>query len=121
MAYTEFGEFFRILRIKNHEVLADAKVFLGVSTAFISSVECGKKRVPSDWFNKITDHYNLSQEEQAELRHAIDNSKKIVKFDLSAASSLQKSVVLQFQRSFDEADEETMKEIQKVLERRFKK
>lgn len=44
MSYTEFGEYFRILRIKHHEVLNDAKKFLGVSTAFISSVECGKKR-----------------------------------------------------------------------------
>ena len=63
MAYTEFGEFFRILRIKNHEVLADAKEFLGVSSAFISSVECGKKGVPEDWVEKIICHYNLSQED----------------------------------------------------------
>lgn len=45
MAYTEFGEYFRILRIKNREVLADAKGFLNVSTAFISAVECGKKQI----------------------------------------------------------------------------
>jgi len=121
MAYTEFGEFFRILRIKNHEVLADAKEFLGVSTAFISSVECGKKAIPADWFEKITNHYKLSVEKQTKLKEAIDNSKKSIRIDLATANSLQKQVALQFQRSFDEDDEETLKEIQKVLERRSKK
>ena len=121
MAYTEFGEFFRILRIKNHEVLADAKEFLDVSTAFISSVECGKKAIPNDWFEKITVHYNLSPKDQAKLRSTIDNSKKSIKIDLVSANSLQKEVALQFQRSFDEDDEETLKEIQKILERRSKK
>lgn len=121
MAYTEFGEFFRILRIKNHEVLADAKEFLGVSTAFISSVECGKKTIPNDWFGKIAEHYSLSEKDKMKLKEAIDNSKKSIRIDLAAATNLQKQVALQFQRSFDEDDEETLKEIQKILERRFKK
>lgn len=121
MEYTEFGEFFRILRIKNHEVLADAKKFLGVSTAFISSVECGKKNVPEDWFKKITRHYKLNEMEQQSLFEAIEKSKKSLKLDLSVASTLQKQVALQFQRSFYDVDDETLKEIQRLLERRKRK
>lgn len=121
MAYTEFGEYFKILRIKNHEVLADAKEFLGVSTAFISSVECGKKQIPDDWSTKIAKHYNLSSNEQIELNDVIAKSKKSIKIDLISANNLKKTVALQFQRSFDDMDDETMKEIQKLLERRMKK
>lgn len=117
MGYTEFGELFRILRIKHHEVLADVKSFLGVSSAFISSVECGKKPIPSDWFEKLSNHYNLSKKEQDELAYAIDVSKKALKIDISTASATQKSVAIQFQRSFDGLDEKTANEIMEILER----
>lgn len=121
MPYTVFGEYFRILRIKNHEVLADAKTFLGVSTAFISSVECGKKSIPDDWYEKICSHYQLSTEESKELAEAIEQSKKTIKIDISRASAVHKQVALQFQRSFEDVDDETMVEIQKLLERSINK
>lgn len=121
MSYTKFGENFKILRIKNKEVLADAKEFLGCSTAFISAVECGKKQVPEDWFEKIVKHYDLSYEEQQELKESIEETKKSVKIDLSNASAFHKTIALQFQRSFDDLDDEQMREIQKVLEESFKK
>lgn len=121
MSYTKFGELFRILRIKNHEVLADAKDFLGVSTAFISSVECGKKSVPDDWAEKIINHYKLSNIEAKELIDAIDQSKKTMRIDISSVSELKRSVALQFQRSFQDADEDTMLEIQRILEERREK
>ncbi len=118
MVYTKFGEYFKILRIKHNEVLGDAKKFLNVSSAFISSVECGKKSIPEDWYLKIVEHYNLNEKEQIELQNAIDMSKKQVKIDLSNATNLQKNVCLQFQRSFNEVDDETLKEIQNLLKRR---
>ena len=121
MAYTEFGEYFRILRIKNREVLADAKEFLNVSTAFISAVECGKKQIPEEWFEKIVNHYGLNEIEQMELKEAIERSKSSIKINLLAASPIQKSVALQFQRSFDDLDDEEMMEIQKILERNIRK
>lgn len=121
MSYTEFGKYFRILRIKNHEVLANAKEFLGVSTAFISAVECGKKQIPDDWFDKLTEHYNLSFSEQNELRDAIEKSRKSIKINFENADNFKKTVALQFQRSFDDLDDKTMEEIQKLLERNVKK
>lgn len=43
MAYTKFGEYMRVLRIKNHEVMGDLAKVLNVSTPFLSAVENGKK------------------------------------------------------------------------------
>ena len=120
MKCNEFGKYFRILRIKNGEVLADAKEFLGASISFISSVECGNKAVPDDWFKKLSDHYNLSEKEKRELKDAIDKSKKVLKINISNSNDLRKNVALQFQRSFEEVDDDTLLEIQKLLERRRK-
>ena len=121
MSYTQFGEYFRILRIKNREVLADAKEFLNASSAFISAVECGKKQIPEDWFIKIVTHYNLDEVEQVNLKEAIELSKTSIKICLTTASPIQRSVAVQFQRSFDDLDEVEMIEIQKILERNIRK
>lgn len=43
MAYTSFGEYVRILRIKNHEVMGDLAKILNVKVSFLSAVENGKK------------------------------------------------------------------------------
>ena len=42
MAYTKFGEFVRILRIRHHEVMGDMAGVLGASLPFLSAVENGK-------------------------------------------------------------------------------
>ena len=121
MSYTPFGEFFRILRIKHHEVLNDAKEFLGVTCAYISSVECGKRAVPSDWKDKIIEHYNLNDKEITELEESIVESATSIKLGLVNTTSVQRSVVMQFQRSFDNLDEKSAKEIMEILERNQKR
>lgn len=117
MGYTKFGEKFRILRIMHHEVLSDASVFLHSSCSFISSVETGKKNVPADWLNLISEHYKLTDAERLELSNSIEDSKTTVKIDMIAASTAKRSAALQFQRSFDCLDDETANEILKILKR----
>ncbi len=117
MKYTPFGEFYKILRIKNHENLSDASKLLGVSPAFISSVECGKRPVPEEWFEIISAKYSLSATEQLNLKDAIDSSQTIVKLGLLNASLQQRKVAVAFQRSFDHVDEETANELLKILEK----
>ena len=117
MRYTKFGEQFRILRIKHHEVLADAAVFLDATSSFISSVETGRKNVPDKWLDLICEHYSLSDKEHSELAEAIEESKTAVKIDMVAATAAQRSVALQFQRSFDGLDEKTAQEIMEILKR----
>lgn len=117
MNFTEFGEYFKILRIKHKEVLKDASKFLGVSCAFISSVECGKKTIPEEWYDKIVSHYRLNEKQQKELRDVIDRSAKAVKLNLENVTPTQKDLVVQFQRSFKDLDEKTTNEIINILKR----
>lgn len=120
MSYTPFGIFFRTLRIKHHEILSDASKFLNVTSAYISSVECGKRPVPEEWAALITEHYGLSHAEIVEMNQAIEESKTSIKINLSRSGSAQRSAAIQFQRSFDEMDDETANEILKIIERNKK-
>ena len=115
MAYTKYGEFMRILRVKFHEVMGDTAEFLGVKLPFVSAVETGKRNVPEDWYEKIVKHYNLSLDEQKELREAINESKTQMKINLVNTNNVKRQMALQFQRSFDDIDEETARRIIEML------
>lgn len=121
MAYTSFGEFVRILRIKNHEVMGDLAKVLNVQVPFLSAVENGKKNVPIEWIAKIVEHYNLGNDEEEELRNAIEESKTQYKIKADNASKTQRKAVVQFARSFDNMDDETAERIIELLNNKEEK
>lgn len=116
MGYTKFGELLRIIHIKHHEVMGDMAEILGTSTPFLSAVENGKKNVPQNMVNKIVKHYNLSKEEEEELKKAAADSKTQIKIDLKKSDEYQREAALKFARSFDNIDDETAERIIKILE-----
>ena len=91
-----------------------AKV-VGVSLPFLSAVENGKKNVPADWFDKLSEHYNLTNNEQLELKEAIEESKTHLKIITNGAGNNQRKAALQFARSFDDMDDETALKILELL------
>ena len=118
MGYTRFGEFVRILRIQNHQVMGDMAKALNTSVPFLSAVENGKKNVPSDWIEKITNIYALNDDQRAELVDAIEESKTQYKIVAANASALQRKTALKFARSFDDIDDETAEKILALLSRK---
>ena len=70
MGYTKFGKAVRKFMIDKDETLGDLATLMGVSTAFISSVLTGKKKVPEDWYGTICGHYNLNENERKNLYDA---------------------------------------------------
>lgn len=117
MAYTKFGEFMRVQRVRHHEVMGDIAKVLGVKIPFISAVENGKRNVPENWFSLIAAHYNLSSVEAEELLQAIEDSKTQAKISLLSATPSQRQVALQFQRSFEQLDDDIANEILKILQK----
>ena len=89
MAYTLFGEFVRILRIKHHQIMGDMAKILDTSLPFLSAVENGKKNVPCEWIDKLTKWYNLTDSEKSELEEAIESSKTQYKLRTSTAGGHQ--------------------------------
>ncbi len=115
MSYTSFGEFMRVLRVKNHEVMGDVAKMLGVKVPFLSAVENGKKNVPSEWIEKIVTYYNLDAKGQAELKEAIEESKTQYKIIMNDSGVNQRKAAMRFARSFDDMDDETAIAILKLL------
>ena len=115
MSYTSFGEFMRLLRVKNHEVMGDVAKMLGVKVPFLSAVENGKKNVPTEWIDKIVNYYNLNEDEQSDLKEAIEESKTQYKIIANDSGVNQRKAALQFARSFDEMDDETAIRILNLL------
>ncbi len=115
MSYTRYGEVVRILRVKHHEVMADLAKVLNATLPFMSAVENGKKNVPNEWAELLIAHYSLNEEETAELYRAIEESKTQMKIDLTSSNNTQRSLAIQFQRSFEKLDEDTAAAIMKLL------
>lgn len=115
MSYTSFGEFMRVLRVKNHEVMGDVAKILEVKVPFLSAVENGKKNVPNEWIDKIVSHYELNSEEKKKLEESIEESKTQYKIIMNDSGINQRKAALQFARSFDGMDDETAIKIMNLL------
>ena len=56
---TPLGKYLRKLRIDKGEILKNMSDKLKVTVSFLSAVENGKKKMPSEWNQKICDLYKL--------------------------------------------------------------
>ena len=44
---------------------------LGISAAFLSAIEVGRKPIPVEYADKIKSKYNLTEEQEVELENSI--------------------------------------------------
>lgn len=75
---TEFGKFMRKIRIEKNLILKDVAELLGVSSAFLSAVEVGKKSIPTKWVDDLPRVLNLNDAEKTRLQKAINSSKHTI-------------------------------------------
>ena len=114
---TSVGRFLRKLRIDNGEILRDMADKLKVSSAFLSAVENGKKKVPEAWIPKLEELYSLTSEQMEELRAAIVESSDTVEINIHNASIPNRQLAVSFARQFDTLDEETAKKLFDILKK----
>ena len=117
MEYTKFGKFVRKLRIDRCEYLKDMADKLGVKPSFLSMVETGNKSIPASWYQTLISIYSLNEEEQKELKEAIEDSINSIKINLKNASDLKRQTSIVFARSFDDMSPETAQKILELLEK----
>lgn len=101
---TQFGKFCRKIRIDREELLFDMAKKLGVSSAFLSGVENGKKKPPIIWKEKIADIYHLNPSEKMELDRLIFEARNKDSIDISSMNTEQRSMMLQFARKINDVD-----------------
>lgn len=112
---TSVGRLLRKLRIDNGEILKTMADKLGVSSAFLSAVENGKKKMPKSWYEKIESIYSFSDDDKDALRQAVAESSDTVELIIKNASTANKNLAISFARQFDSLDDETSRKINAIL------
>lgn len=112
---TSVGKFLRKLRIDSGEILRDMAKKLDVSSAFLSAVENGKKKMPDAWLSKLETFYSLDSQQMEELRNAIVESADTVELNIQNVSIANRQLAVSFARQFDTLDEETAKKLFDIL------
>lgn len=112
---TEFGKALRKLRIDCGELLRDMADNLGCTASYLSAIETGKRPVPVDWIERITDKYNLDDERASELKTAAMAEIRTVRIDVDSLLGKKKETAILFAREFPSVDETTVEQIRKLL------
>lgn len=117
---TKVGKFLREICMSNNEILKEMAAKLDVTSAFLSAIENGKKKMPAKMRNKIVKTYNLNKEKVKELDNAIMESNDTVELNISFVSDAKKRLAVSFARTFGEMTEKDVKEFAEYLSSRNK-
>lgn len=112
---TSLGKFLRKLRIDRGELLRTMSNKLGISMSFLSSVENGKKSMPSDWVVKIPELYNLDDTKKREFDAAVAESEKGIGVKFEGLSEENKKISVAFARKIQALSPEARDAIQQYL------
>lgn len=115
--FTSFGKFARKLRMNNNELLKDMADRLKVTSSYLSAVEHGKKRIPDDWQEELSEIYHLSSEQIDELKLAIIQSANEIEINLRNTTDVQKQVAYSFARRLESLSEDELDKIQEILKK----
>jgi Zn-dependent peptidase ImmA (M78 family) len=93
--------------------LLDVAHRMGLSAAFISAVETGRKAIPDGYVRAVSKAMDLSAIEIRELRRAADRTKKEVKVENLLED--QRELVAAFARKLDEVPPALMAQLKKTI------
>ena len=111
---TEFGKFLRILRIQRNENAQALAKRLDMSPSYLSTIENGKRNIPTSLEEDIIRLYALSELEQKELRGAIVRSSGMVKIDFKELPEKKRQLILEIAKG--NVDEATLEKMRNALE-----
>lgn len=109
-----FGIYIRKIRKENNESLRTMANRLGISASFLSEMEVGKKTVPIEYVNVISEMYQLNGEELIKLENSIIETNESVDINVeSNESKVETSLV--FTRRIKNVDNDLVKKLMDVL------
>jgi HTH-type transcriptional regulator, competence development regulator len=113
---TPFGKAVRKLRVDHGETQLDVAEALGVSIAFWSAIETGKKNLPTDMLVEVASHFDLAKEEAEKLQELSLVSQKDVKINMQNMNDRSRELVVGFARKFSSLDDEKKQKLRDLLE-----
>lgn len=116
---TALGKALRHLRIERGMLLKDMAEGMGVTPAFLSAVETGKKTAPGYFIGRLKEKFDLNDEEIRALRRAAEQSVEEVKISLPRdASDADREAMSVLARTFGEMSDSDRDELRNLLLRR---
>ena len=112
---TSFGKALWKLRIDRGMVLKNMADMLGVSSAYLSAIELGKRAIPDSLVNSVAAVFGLSGQEANDLRKQAEISQPSLKVDMSDAEDQNKELMLVFARKFKDLSPEQLDKLNKML------
>ncbi len=112
---TSFGKTLRKLRIDRGMVLKTMAEMLGVSSAYLSAIELGKRAIPDTLVNTVEAVFGLTGEDAQELKKQAAISQPTIKVDMSDAEDQNKELMLVFARKFKDLSPEQLDKLNKML------
>lgn len=101
MKLTPFGMEVRKRRIERGETQSDVARALGVSVAFWSGIETGKKNVPQEQLRALVDHFKLDDADSRRLEMLAESSKEEVRVNVQRLNHPERELVVRFARKFE--------------------
>lgn len=114
---TKFGKELRKIRLDRDELLKDMAQKLGVTVAYLSAVENGKRKIPESWLSILSKKYQMSDGEVEKLQRLAYEERTQISIDVENAGYKEKDLVFSFARRFGDLSVEDRDEIQKILNR----
>lgn len=113
---TSFGKEVRKRRIDSAVTLGQMAEALGVSPAYLSAIEMGKRNLPLELLEKISIYFKLPPNEKVQLTRLAEASQKTVSINLSNANLQTREVIASFARNFTNLSREDIFKIKRILE-----
>lgn len=110
---TELARELRKLRIDEGITLMEMAKKLGISSAFLSAVENGKKRIPDRFLEQLATAYPAVSMNKKRFEVLINSARQEVRMELKGASIKDVELATALARSFGEL---TLKQKQQLLE-----
>lgn len=112
---TELGKELRKIRINSDEILKDMASKLGITPAYLSAIENGKRTPTKKFMDTLFSIYNISEEEQKNLTQIFHSTIDNVSINLSNQSQEHKDLGLVFARKFEGLTPDQIDKLIKIL------
>ena len=112
---TEFGKEIRKLRIDLGITLFEMAQATGISSAFLSAMENGKKSVPDSYIDVLANQFEYVRNAKERFLTLADKTTKEVRINLEGSESAANELATAFARNFSELSDDQVAKIKSIL------
>lgn len=113
---SEYGKTLRKIRIDKGLTMAQMAKAIGITSAYLSTIERGNRKIPKNLTQNVINHYKLSKEQVTELQKAEYLSMDSIEIELSDVDLDKKTLVLSLAKNLKNMTCEQVAMIKNIVE-----